>query len=81
MPFNIPRQGFGLFCQLLWTTFPKYPLPCIIGLLNGYGRMEFGNCHQLDLRWQLTFYLLEIFGNHITFCFDAGAWPVLPSAP
>ena len=57
MPAYIRRKFQGLLPEFLRTALAEKPLTGVISLENGSGRMEFRNCHQTYVRWQLVNYL------------------------
>lgn len=64
MPLDILRELKGLGGKLLRTVLSETALAGLIGGQNVRERMEFGNCHQFNPRWQFLFDIIKILFYH-----------------
>ena len=70
MPLQVEiPEGLDLGGKFLRTVLAEATLAGGIRLPDGFGGMEFGNCHQLDFRWQFLIDCYNILLNHyLRFC-------------
>ena len=65
MPLQAEVRKFrDLLFELLRTVLAEDALPGVIGLPDGFDRVEFGNCHQFHFRWQFPAYRCNVLSDH-----------------